>query len=165
LILAKHLPRWDEDGWKFSEKGYVSYVHQKLVDDKIMSTEADAMLAAAEEEGPAPPKVVWATDRLKQDLFALREILKPMPPPDVLRSNAILQIVYGFGNASGKGFGSTLLTKQGVKFRIGLWEPDAEDESSNWKEFENVVEALEEEGQNGALDGYLVYFFHGQLDC
>jgi hypothetical protein len=113
-----------------------------------------------EEEGPAPPKVVSATYRLQQDLFALREILKPLSPPAVLiRSNVILQIVYGFGDASGKGFGSTVLSKRGVKFRIGLWEPDAEDESSNWKEFENVVEALQEEGQSGALDGCLVYFF------
>jgi hypothetical protein len=27
LIIAKHLPRRDEDGWKFSEKRYLSYVH------------------------------------------------------------------------------------------------------------------------------------------
>jgi hypothetical protein len=33
LILAKHLPRRDGDGWKFSEKGYLSYVHQKLLLD------------------------------------------------------------------------------------------------------------------------------------
>jgi hypothetical protein len=52
-----------------------------------------------------------------------------------------------------------MLSNKGVKVCIGLWEPDAEDDSSNWKEFENVVEALEEEGKNGALDGCLVYFF------
>jgi hypothetical protein len=94
-------------------------------------------------------------------LYALGEILSPPTPPDVLviRSNAILQIIYRFGDASGKGFGSMVMSEQGVKIHIGLWEPDAEDESSNWKEFENVVEALEEEGENGALDGCLVYFF------
>jgi hypothetical protein len=55
LILAKHLPRRNEDGWKFSEKGYLSYVHQKLADDEITATEAESMLKAAEEEGPEPP--------------------------------------------------------------------------------------------------------------
>jgi hypothetical protein len=160
LILAKHLPRRDDDGWKFSEKRYLSYVHQKLADEKITDLEAHAMLSAAEEEGAPPPKTVVATERLKQDLFALEELLKPTSPPDVLiRSNAVLQILYGFGDASGKGFGSTMLSVKGVRFRIGLWEKDAEDESSNWKEFENVVEALEEEGRNGSLDGTLVYFF------
>jgi hypothetical protein len=161
LILAKHLPRRDEDGWKFSEKGYISYVHQKLADSEITATEAESMLKAAEEEGPEAPKDVLATSRLKQDLYALQELLKPTSPPDVLiRTNSILQILYGFGDASGKGFGSTMLSNQGVKVRIlGLWEGDVEDNSSNWKEFENVVEALEEEGNNGVLDGCLVYFF------
>jgi hypothetical protein len=118
------------------------------------------MLRAADEEGPPPPKAVLVTDRLKRDLYALGEILKPTSPPDMLiRTITILQILYGFGNASGKSFGSTMLSNKGVKIRIGLWEADAEDKSSNWKEFENVVEALEEEGNNGSLDGCLVYFF------
>jgi hypothetical protein len=160
LVLAKHLPRRDEDGWNFSEKHYMSYLHQKLADDEVSKTEAELMLKAAEEQGPEAPKALPATERLKQDLYALGEILKPASPPDVLiRSNAVLQVLYGFGDASGKGFGSTLLSNRGMKFRIGLWETDAEDESSNWKEFENVVEALEEEGQSSSLDGCLVYFF------
>jgi hypothetical protein len=101
-----------------------------------------------------------ATDRFKQDLFTLGEILKlEFPPEVVVRSNAVLQVLYGYGDASGKGFGSTMLSNKGIRFRIGLWEKDAEDESSNWKEFENVVEALEEEGKNGSLGGTLVYFF------
>jgi hypothetical protein len=143
-----------------SEKGYLSYVHQKLADTEITEKESESMLRAAEEEGPEAPKALLATPRLKQDLYALGELLKPASPPEVLiRTNTILQILYGFGDASGKGFGSTMLSKLGVKIRIGLREGDAEDKSSNWKKFENVVEALEEEGKNGALDSCLVYFF------
>jgi hypothetical protein len=150
LILAKHLPRRDEDGWKFTEKGYLAYVHQRLADDKISDSEAEEMIASADEGCPDHPEIVVATERFKQDLVALGEILKPESPPEVVvRSNAVLQVLYGYRDASGKGFGSTMLSNKGIRFRIGLWEKDAEDESSNWKEFENVVEALEEEGKNG----------------
>jgi hypothetical protein len=160
LLLAKHLPRRDEDGWKFSEKGYLTYVHQYLAEGKVSESEAEAMIAAAGEEGQEHPQTLKATERFKQDLFALGELLSPESPPEVVvRSNAVLQILYGYGDASGKGFGSTMLSTEGIRFRISLWEKDAEDESSNWREFENVVEALEEEGKNGSLNGTLVYFF------
>jgi hypothetical protein len=160
LILAKHLRRRDKDGWKFSEKRYLSYVHQKLADDEITEAEAELMLKEADDESPDAPKTLQAIQRLIQDCLALRSILSPATPPDVLiRSSMIFQILYGFGDASGKGFGSTLLSNKGVKARIGLWEPVVEDESSNWKEFENVVEALEEEGRHSALDSCLAYFF------
>jgi hypothetical protein len=45
-------------------------------------------------------------------------------------------------DASGKGFGSTVLGKNGIRYRIGTWEADAEDASSNFREFKNVVCAL-----------------------
>jgi hypothetical protein len=144
------------------EKQYLSYVHQCLADDKITEDEAQTMLAAAEQEGPYAPLTLDATDRFKQDLYALGELLKPKspPPPEVVVwSNSVLQVIYGFGNASEKGFGSTVLNSKGVRIRVGLWEKDSEGDSSNWREFENVVEALEEEGHNSSLNGTLVYFF------
>jgi hypothetical protein len=67
--------------------------------------------------------------------------------------------LYGFGDALRKGFGSTMLSKRGIKYQIGLWGPTAEDESSNWKEFENRVEALEHEADEGNLNNAMVYFF------
>jgi hypothetical protein len=77
----------------------------------------------------------------------------------MVRLNLVYEIFYGFGDASGKGFGSTMLSKKGIKYRIGLWGSDDEDESSNWKEFENQVEALEHEGAEGNLTNAMVYFF------
>jgi hypothetical protein len=52
-----------------------------------------------------------------------------------------------------------MLSKKGIKYRIGLWGKEDEDESSNWKEFENQVEALEQEATEGNLTNALVYFF------
>ena len=64
----------------------------------------------------------------------------------------MLQVMYGFADASGSGFGSTFEARDGTRFRIGMWSGDESDEtSSNWKEFTNVVKSLEEEGKHGPL--------------
>jgi hypothetical protein len=79
-------------------------------------------------------------------------------PPEVnVRSSAIFAIVHGFADASGKGFGSTVMGKDGTRHRIGIWDKDTEEETSNFREFENVVEALEEEAEKGNLKGAEVY--------
>jgi hypothetical protein len=96
----------------------------------------------------------------KGDVFALGELLSPSSPPLVtVQTNMVYEIYYGFGDASGKGFGSTLLTAKGIKYQIGLWGSDEEGESSNWKEFENQVESLEQEATDRKLADAMVYFF------
>ena len=93
-------------------------------------------------------------------MFALTELLSADKPPLVtVRSNMVHEIFCGFGDASGKGFGSTMPSKKGIKCRIGLWGSDDEGESSNWKEFKNQVKALEHEAEEGNLINALVYFF------
>jgi hypothetical protein len=46
-----------------------------------------------------------------------------------------------------------------ISYRIGAWGNDESDESSNWGEFTNVVESLEEEAECGQLTNTVVYFF------
>ena len=66
--------------------------------------------------------------------------------------------MYSFADALGTGLGSSVLSKQGLRLQIGVWGGDGDDEmSSNWKEFSNVVEALEIEGSEGNLDGALLF--------
>lgn len=64
-------------------------------------------------------------------------------------------IVYGFGDASGKGFGSTFERGKGIAYQIGVWRSDESDESSNWRKFTNV----EEEARGGHLTDVVVCFF------
>jgi hypothetical protein len=74
------------------------------------------------------------------DLWALTNIFSVASPPTiVVRSVKVCMVVYGFGDASGKYFGSTL----------HCWDlgDDESSESSNWREFANVVEALEDEAE------------------
>ena len=73
-----------------------------------------------------------------------------------MRSKSEYFIAYGFLDASGSGFGSTIAKENGITYRMGVWGRDEDSESSNWKEFQNVVEALEEESQTGSLKGSLV---------
>jgi hypothetical protein len=68
-------------------------------------------------------------------------------------------VVYGFGDASGTGLGSTFTCGLGFTYRIGVWGDDESDQSSNWKEFTNVVESLEEEAALGHLDHSEVFMF------
>jgi hypothetical protein len=65
----------------------------------------------------------------------------------------------GFGDASGTGLGATFTCGTGFTFRIGVWGSLEKDESSNWKEFTNVVESLEEEAEAGRLEDSEVFMF------
>ena len=70
---------------------------------------------------------------------------------------------YGFGDASGPGFGSlnqTFSTDEkpeatpDILYEYGQWRANVRDEmSSNWRELGNLVEALEARGRAGTLEG------------
>jgi hypothetical protein len=105
---------------------------------------------------------VVALPRLFDDMEFLTQFFESATPPKVrVRSRLLLiMVVYGFGDASGQGFGSTFTVANGVSYRIGVWKPDESEQSSNWQEFtSNVVESLEDEAETGGLDQSIVYFF------
>jgi hypothetical protein len=68
-------------------------------------------------------------------------------------------VIYGFGDASGTGFGSTFTAPNGISYRIGVWDSDESEELPNWREFTHVVESLEEEAEMNRLKNGIVYFF------
>jgi hypothetical protein len=84
-----------------------------------------------------------------------------------------MHVFYGFGDASGKGKGATFQGfrtvhhhpqgEQGrataLRFRVGVWGPDEEDESSNYREFANLIESLEEEAIAGRIEDTEVFLF------
>jgi len=51
--------------------------------------------------------------------------------------------LYGFGDASGAGFGSTFSSALGTHYRYGLWGDDLTGSSSNYRELFNLTEAAE----------------------
>ena len=84
---------------------------------------------------------------------SFEHIFQPSLPPIVTeRSLQVFLVLYGFADASKSGFGASLQTEQGLRYIIGTWgHDDDDDESSNSREFENVVCTLEEEVEQGRL--------------
>jgi hypothetical protein len=135
----------DDDDWKMADKRW-----------KEHWSEEDGGL----DRDLNTPESVTASTRLSSDVSALAFIFAPEIVPRVsLRSGKIVTVVYGFGDASGTGLGATFTCGSGFNFRIGVWGLSEKDESSNWKEFSNVVEALEDEADNGNLVDSEVFMF------
>jgi hypothetical protein len=88
----------------------------------------------------------------------------------VVRPKRVVHVFYGFGDASGKGRGSTF---QGFKtvphpaedaalnlvYKVGVWGTDVETESSNYRELANLVEDTEAEARSGALRDTELFLF------
>jgi hypothetical protein len=90
------------------------------------------------------PHLVMHVPRLEQDLKALLALTDPLVPPEQdVRSKHLLQVCYGFGDASGEGFGSIILLDGTVEWESGSWKEFYKTESSNRREFENLVQRLE----------------------
>jgi hypothetical protein len=102
--------------------------------------------------------------RFRDDIAALQQLTRfDLPPLRVVRPTQVVQVFYGFGDASGKQFGATLLqnynckarlTKAttstgGVRFRVGLWSAAEEEESSNFKELKILVDTVDKERRAG----------------
>jgi hypothetical protein len=143
-----------EDGWKMTPKEWRLWTQHQADGDE--DQEELAYLIAHD----GAPKTVRPVPRLAGDVRALSRLMSGETPPVVtLRAKFIYTVKYGFGDASGKGFGATFALRKGVSYRIGVWKKDDDGESSNWREFTNVVESLEEEAAAGRLDNAMVFFF------
>jgi hypothetical protein len=90
-----------------------------------------------------PPSFVQGVPRLGSDLSALAKLIAPNHPPRrVIHADNILITLYGFGDASGDGFGSTMLTPSGLWYRYGLWGRDLSRQSLNYREMRNLVDLV-----------------------
>ena len=123
----------------------------------IDMTDEDDHTDLGDLTAPASGKTTPAK-RFVDDLRALMHLSdSDSPPVRVVRSRTLVSAVYGFGDASGKGFCGTLGYHDHVNYRIGVWGRDEESESSNYKELCNLVETCEEEASAGRL--YNAEFF------
>ena len=150
---------------------------------RLARTTLEALLVSKGDEAsdaipvdPEAPEFVTPVPRLERDLLSLQALTETVSPVErVVRAKTIIHVVYGFGDASGTGFGSSLqrilalgrlrrfdepreVGSKGLRYRIGVWGKDAEEASSNYRELRNVVEALEDAEANGDLWDALVFF-------
>ena len=104
--------------------------------------------------------MVSAVPRFRSDVLALIEMLSADTPPlRFERSKAIYTAVYGFADASGGGFVSTLGTERSTSFTHGIWEGDDVAKTSNFRELSNLVVTLEQGLESGQLHLTEVWIF------
>ena len=153
LTLAQHLPHRNEEGWKLTDLEWIAHVECRIEEKKYTRQQGDDLIGSANSTGLDPPSTVTPVPRFHQCLDVLERIFdEDLPPVVNVRSTSCLVLVYGFVDASGSGFGSTLLVKGKVKYRIGTWSSAEDSNSSNWREFENLVCEVEEAGEKGWLN-------------
>ena len=89
------------------------------------------------------PDKVSIVPRMIDDLNALSLFFEDDKPTwRFIRGSEICVVEYGFGDASGSGFGSSFKTQNGIRYRFGLWGRDTQGESSNFRELANLVDSL-----------------------
>lgn len=165
----------DADGWKFSSKELSASLvtDQQLgpVDDEeaemayLMRKKVISSIRAP-ISGKTPP-----APRLLDDLKALEVLTAAeLPPLRVVRPAQVVQVVYGFVDASGTGLGSTVqgfcvqklsepVERERLRYRVGVWGKDEETESSNYRELANLVMTVETEAEAGRLDNTEFFLF------
>ena len=136
----------DDDGWRYIGPG------REGLDVRI--DEANAI------NGHDYPEIVEPVSRLIHDLEALKSIMTFEQAPVVLvHTSKIYMARYGFGDASGSGFGSSIETPDGMEVRYGTWNEKGSAKSSNFRELGNLIMALEEEAEAGRLAGVELFIF------
>ena len=148
----------DIDGWKYS----MSEWKELLAMEDARSE--DIHIARKEftlRQQPGKPAFVKVVRRLPTDLTCLKRLFGPDEPPHrLVRGTLIHSALYGFGDASGGGFGSSWEVEGKVKWRLGTWgSEDSENSSSNLRELKNLVETLEVMGVEGDLTGMECFLF------
>lgn len=154
LVLSGHQKKRNEEGWKISELEWIGSLEYKSSKGLLTRDEIEAKL---HEGQPKPPKTVIATERFTKCLGALHRFFrKDKPPKIIVRTKKFFLLIYGFVDAAKSGFGDTYDLGDKLTYRIGVWGSDNEEESSNWREFENLVESLEEQARKGNLKNSIV---------
>lgn len=164
----------DGEGWKI-KKGNTMNAREYEEDFHSCQTEGWSEMTSAvwcqsfnnqdgggDEVLHAPANgLTQAVPRFKADLEALLKLTAaPSPALRKVRRGKPCIAIYGFGDASGAGFGATIDRPDiGLVGRFGLWGRDAEDESSNYRELRNLVETVENEARSGVLEGNEMWLF------
>jgi hypothetical protein len=113
------------------------------------------------------PNDVHLVSRVEEDLEVLKAVFQSQTPSHrLVRGFNIASVRYGFGDASGAGFGSSWVTNQTganrsreVHYRFGRWGSESEGESSNFRELCNLVDTLSQMAEQGELSGVEVFVF------
>ena len=156
LSLCSHLPNRNEEGWKIKDLEWVGMLEQMREQGKMSDEEVREALDFKYDPNSHPDEIK-VVPRFHSCLTALTKFFNLQSPPIVTeRSNNIHLLIYGFADASKSGFGASMQYDDNIRYRIGTWGADEDNSSSNFREFANVVETLEDEFNSNRLKDALV---------
>lgn len=136
----------DNDGWRLT--------HAEIKAAKAKNDEIQYLYPKD------APSHVFPSTRLEDDVNCLISLFdSDLPKVRHVRSKYISLVLYGFSDASGSGFGSTITTNKGLKIRHGIWGNDSNSMSSNYKGLCNIVDTIESEVKSGLLNGTEMFIF------
>ncbi len=151
LTLDSWRPWRRSDGWKMTSTEMRAYHIEKGWDD---------IDPPSPHSLDKPPQRVKPVPRLTSDLVALQQLTSSATPPKRLaRPTSSTVALYGFADASGRGFGSTLFVSGKVHFRHGQWSAAYDDHTSNFRELDNLVLAIEEAHRDKLLLNAELFMF------
>ena len=163
LTLDSWRPKRGPEGWKMTDKEWDACILNGAEDYVLheQDNDVEVIFSAGQFNTPnSAPPTVSPVPRMFSDVDALQQIFAQESPPEIMvRVATIVLVVFAFGDASGLGFGSSFERSDGIGYRIGIWGYEESEESSNFREFRNVVESIEEEAARGRLNGSELFFF------
>jgi hypothetical protein len=121
-----------------------------------------------EHQDDSAPVLVKGVPRFERDLKVLFKLLESeVPSKRLIRGTKLWEIIYGFGDASGAGFGMSwekdgqgdTAGTRGISYRFGRWGKEMDDSSSNLRELQNLVETLEKMRETKKLEGVEMFLF------
>jgi len=143
--LCSYLPKRNDEGRKIRDLEWLGYLEQEKMAGRMSEEEVDTLLNF-KYDPKSRPETIKLLPRFYTCLDALLLFFDLDEPPKVTeRSTDINFLVYGFVDASKSGFGASIDYNNSVRYRIGVWGVDEQEESSNYREFANLVETLEQE--------------------
>lgn len=138
--------RW-EDSWKMSNK-------------EVAAAVARGDYTLDDNEGDAP-EFVHASPELTSHVEALTLLFSsPTPPVRHVQPHAHFSVAFGFGDASGLGFGHTVALTDKLHYSRGQWASSiSSHNSSNYRELFNLVLTLEDMFSQGYLANTEIFLF------
>jgi hypothetical protein len=138
----------DTEGWKLPVGG-------AGIDTDAIALDPEGSYAYTPVEVRAP---LWVepVPRLADDVAVLLKFFAPSTPVQMIVRpiQGACYVAYGAADASGEGFGSTLHPLgMDPLLRQGFWCTEASEQSSNWRELRNLLDAVKQECKIGRLAG------------
>jgi hypothetical protein len=153
LTLDSWRPWRKADGWKMSH----SEIQARL---NAQSQDSFTDHIAVSSTSLTPPLRVHPVPRLASDIQALICLTSSLTPTQrKVRPDSTAIAFYGFADASGRGFGSTLVINNTVHFPHGQWSSSYVEQSSNFRELHNLISAMEEAHTAGLLFNCELFMF------